>query len=157
MGSSLDFSMILIHIEPFSLHISSQQLLGHLKGVLQTLDHQSPLQGGGSVWGGEGCPCYVFWNENYRFPQLAVLTRACLSPVRLVFFPSPRLVCKLLTSGICRFHNVALLLFCLQVFLQRKRQQFSQIHTNVKKSTTTACCSLQCKIKIVRGNISYIN
>lgn len=123
--------MILIHIEPFSLHLSSQQLLGHLKGILQTVDRQSPLRGGGSGGGGGGGGagkrglCYVFWNENYGFPQFAVLTRACLSPVRLVFFPTPRVVCKLLTSGICRFHNVVLLLFCLQVISPEEKAVIS--------------------------------
>lgn len=45
--------------------------------------------------------------------------------MRLVFFPTPRVVCKLLTSGICRFHNVVLLLFCLQVMSPEEKAVIS--------------------------------
>lgn len=82
--------MILIHIEPFSLHLSSQQLLCHLKGVLQTLDHQSPLRGGGSVCvcmclGGEGSaqekevPAMYSGMKTTDFPGLqSLLVLICL-------------------------------------------------------------------------------
>ena len=119
------WAWFLFILEPFSLHLSSKQLLCHLKRVLQTIDQKSPIWGGGS-----GC------HERERVPTSwvsgietvvspACCLYMCLSHLwwHLCFSLPLGVVFKLLTSGICRFLNVVLLFLCVyRLFLQGKRQ-----------------------------------
>ena len=113
--------------------------------ILQATDPKSPFK-----VKEEKCNSCVFWVSgigNVHFPSLPSLCMPASSLMTLVFFPALGLGFTLLTSEVCRFHNLILFVSSISYFSRRKSNVFFLFLSNVLKSYrceekqyVTGCC-----------------
>lgn len=114
---------LLFILEPFLLHLSSKQLLRHFeKSSSDHRPHITPLRWWQWV-PRKGCLLSGSVALTWSFPQLAVITYACLVSCDTCFLPCPwglSSSCWLL--GFAEFAMWYYYFFVCRVFLQGKRQ-----------------------------------